>query len=63
MNNLNDFSKKIKKKDFPKTRNPQHPQRPQKQHFSAKMNKNNTFYDEKPDFDLLAIKYDYLEPL
>jgi len=59
MSNISDFSKKIKKQDFSKNRNQA---RPQKQHFSAKMNKNNTFYEEKPDFDLLAIKYDYLEP-
>ena len=59
-NNISDFSKKIKKKDFPKAKHTHHSQ---KQHFGAKMNKNNTFYDEKPDFDLLAIKYDYLEPL
>ena len=60
MSNISDYSKKIKKQDFPKNRNQA---RPQKQHFSAKMNKNNTFYEEKPDFDLLAMKYDYLEPL
>ena len=41
MSNISDYSKKIKKQDFPKNRNQA---RPQKQHFSAKMNKNNSFY-------------------
>lgn len=59
MNNVVDNSKKIKKKPKYRDNNNQKRQNP---NFNYKMNKNNTFYDEKPDFDLLAIKYSGLEP-
>jgi len=56
MDRLSQFSKKIKKGDFPRKKKKKDP------HFSSKMNQSNTFFEEKPDFDLLAIKYPELEP-
>ncbi len=54
--NLSAQSKKIRKNEIPKQ------EHKNKQHFSSKMNQNNTFYEEKPDFDYLALKYPDFEP-
>lgn len=56
MDKLSHFSKKIKKGEFTQKNKKKTP------HFSSKMNQSNTFFEDKPDFDLLAIKYSELEP-
>lgn len=58
MNRVVENSKKIQKKPKQRDNN----QRRQNPNFNHKMNKNNTFYEEKPDFDFLALKYPGLEP-
>ncbi len=56
MEKLSSSSKKIGKHQH-------HPRKQKKQpNFNYKMNKQNFYYNNKPNFDLLAIKYDYFEP-
>ena len=58
MNKISNHSKKIAKENTRKER----PKKEWKKNFNTKMNTNNTFFEQKPDFDYLAIKYSGLEP-
>jgi len=56
MDKLSSSSKKIAKQEY----HPKHKKKPM--NFNTKMNKKNFYYNNKPNFDLLAIKYPYFEP-